>query len=204
MMYFSTVSQLTAFELAGSRNRLRRCGNAADWLLRVVETDSQFEWWDVSAASLTAWTSGLDRSLNMHNHTHRHLLQLKFSDRTVSKPHRHIGQHPFRYHRRRKEEERKEGKRRNFTLTHTLACLWWCWPQRSWMMQLLFSFPPFSLLLLLEVCVCIESWKWRGRAFEDQCRWCDWCRVTWFHVNVRALREFTLDYAPHCARPMKY
>lgn len=160
MMYFSTVSQLTAFELAGSRNRLRRCGDAADWLLRVIETDSQFEWWDVSAASLTAWTSGLDRSLNMHNHTHRHLLQLKFSDRTVSKPHRHIGQHPFRYHRRRKEEERKEGKRRNFTLTHTLACLWWCWPQRSWMMQLLFSFPPFSLLLLLEVCVCVcVYWK---------------------------------------------
>lgn len=44
MMYFSTVSQLTAFELAGSRNWLRRCGDAADWLLRVVETDSQFEW----------------------------------------------------------------------------------------------------------------------------------------------------------------
>lgn len=124
MMYFSTVSQLTAFELAGSRNRLRRCGDAADWLLRVVETDSQFEWWDVSAASLTAWTSGLDRSLNMHNHTHTDTYSSLNSLTAQSRSHTDTSDsiHLGITEGERRKNGRKENGETSLSLTHSLVC----------------------------------------------------------------------------------
>lgn len=155
MMYFSTVSQLTAFELAGSRNRLRRCGDAADWLLRVVETDSQFEWWDVSAASLTAWTSGLDRSLNMHNHTHTDTYSSLNSLTAQSRSHTDTSDriHLGITEGERRKNGRKENGETSLSLTHSLVCDGVGLNAHEWCN---FSFlSPLSLSCCCWRCVCV-------------------------------------------------
>lgn len=141
-------------------------------------------------------------------HTRRHVVWLQFFNRTVSKPHKHIRRHPFSYHSaERRKDGRKESGETSLSLTHLLVSDGVSLNPHEWCSL---SFFPPSLSLLLST--LIGCWRYvyafvcweEGGQWGRQCRWCDWCRVTWFHVNASALREFTLDYAPHCARPMKY
>lgn len=52
-----------------------------------------------------------------------------------------------------------------------------------------------SLNTILCVCEGEKKMQFHGKAHMME------CRVTGSHVNVSALREFTLDYVRCCARP---
>lgn len=111
------------------------------------------------------------------------------------KPQKCTKHHQFTYHSAHKEGSKVE--KLKFCLN---TCLFLMVLALTLMNDATSLFSP-SLSLSQSGCRRCVSTLVRVGGFGGQCRWCDWCRVTWFHVNASALREFTLDYAPHCARP---
>lgn len=168
----------------------------------------RFSVWRVRC--LSAWLGSMmkwTRYKFKHAQPHTHRFWLKFSSRSVLKPQKHIWRHQLSYRSAERKDRRKESGETSFLHTHT--CLFPMAFALTLMnyaasRSLFFLFLPFSLPLSQSVAaggVCVSTFV---GAFGEQCRYFDWCGVTWFHVNASALREFTLNYAPHCARPMKY